>query len=285
MMAKRTGRLCGLALAAALMAAGAAFGQGAPEQLAAQAAGVVGSGDQLSLRLRTPEGERVLKIGETYAEGWTLQALSPSKATLAKDGAVREVGLNPTGAVASGGAAAPASRVTVVGAEVAQQLTAAKVGWTSCMDEYRQKTGQDFFELRDGTEARPVLGEARFNECFAFLMGMGAARTPEELALVDYNAMLKIDGAPPMGPDRITPARAATYTDATFPPGAFTTSGYIRGATLADGSFYFYRTPQARQAAIAAGEEPPIATPGMTAADSKAAQDAWIAAHPSASAR
>ncbi|MDB5438657.1 MAG: hypothetical protein JWM33_1084 [Caulobacteraceae bacterium] len=74
---------------------------GAPERLATQAAGVVGSGDQLSLKLKTPQGERTLKVGEAYADGWTLRALTPTKATLDKDGTTREIGLNPTGALAS----------------------------------------------------------------------------------------------------------------------------------------------------------------------------------------
>ncbi|MDB5439530.1 MAG: MecR antirepressor / ankyrin repeat family protein, partial [Caulobacteraceae bacterium] len=84
---------------------------GAPERLAAQAAGVVGSGDQLSLKIREPQGERTVKVGETYADGWTLQALTPTKATLAKDGATREVGLNPTGALARAQTDEPPSSV------------------------------------------------------------------------------------------------------------------------------------------------------------------------------
>ncbi|MDB5438978.1 MAG: hypothetical protein JWM33_1405 [Caulobacteraceae bacterium] len=86
-----------------------------PERLAAEAAGVVGSGEQLSLKLKAQGEERTLKLGEGYADGWTLQALTPTKATLVKDGVAREVGLNPTGQVATAGLAVTPTTVTVAG--------------------------------------------------------------------------------------------------------------------------------------------------------------------------
>ncbi|MDB5439780.1 MAG: hypothetical protein JWM33_2207 [Caulobacteraceae bacterium] len=101
----------GLLLSAALFLAGAA----SPDQLPSEVKGVVGSGNQLSLKLKTPGGERTLRIGEAYGEGWTLEALTPSKAILTKDGVTREIGLNPTGAVASDKPDAPPSKVTMIG--------------------------------------------------------------------------------------------------------------------------------------------------------------------------
>lgn len=108
----------GVALLAGLMVlTGAAYAAepGAPEQLAAQAAGVVGSGDQLSLRLKTAQGDLTLKLGEVYEDGWRLVGLTPTQATLVKDGTTREIGLNPTGQLASATPPPPPSRVTLLG--------------------------------------------------------------------------------------------------------------------------------------------------------------------------
>lgn len=122
-------RIAGAALMMALAAGGTltayAAEPSAPERLASQAAGVVGSGDQLSLRLRTPQGERTLQIGETFEDGWALQALTPAKATLVKDGGSREVGLNPTGAVAAAAQVGPPSLVTMAGMPDAATIQAA----------------------------------------------------------------------------------------------------------------------------------------------------------------
>ncbi|MDB5439064.1 MAG: hypothetical protein JWM33_1491 [Caulobacteraceae bacterium] len=85
----------------------------APERLPSEVQGVVGSGDKLSLRLKDSAGGRTIAVGEAYGDGWTLTGLTPTQATLAKDGATREVGLNPTGALASAAPAAPPSLVEV----------------------------------------------------------------------------------------------------------------------------------------------------------------------------
>ncbi|MDB5439603.1 MAG: hypothetical protein JWM33_2030 [Caulobacteraceae bacterium] len=87
----------------------------APDRLPSEVQGVVGSGDQLSLRLKDATGERTIAVGEAYAEGWTLTGLTPIKASLAKEGVVREVGLNPTGTLAPAEAAAPPSTVRMAG--------------------------------------------------------------------------------------------------------------------------------------------------------------------------
>lgn len=110
-------RLAGAAALAATLTTGGLAGYAAqpsaPERLAAQAGGVVGSGDQLALRVKEDSQERTIKPGDDYADGWKLQALTPTKATLTKDGVSREVGLNPTGALANNAPAAPPSQVWV----------------------------------------------------------------------------------------------------------------------------------------------------------------------------
>ncbi|MDB5439942.1 MAG: hypothetical protein JWM33_2369 [Caulobacteraceae bacterium] len=85
-------------------------------QLPSEVRGVVGSGDQLSLQLKTGAGlDHTLKVGEVYGDGWTLTGLTPVEATLAKDGATRQVGLNPTGALAGNAPVAPPSTVSMIG--------------------------------------------------------------------------------------------------------------------------------------------------------------------------
>jgi len=76
---------------------------------------VVGSGDQLALQIRSQDtaGRRTIQRGEEYKDGWILKGLSPVTATLAKDDQVREIGLNPTGAVAPASPEGPLSTVTI----------------------------------------------------------------------------------------------------------------------------------------------------------------------------
>ncbi|MDB5441453.1 MAG: hypothetical protein JWM33_3880 [Caulobacteraceae bacterium] len=130
-----------LALAAALLAPMSAHAAGDntpvttdPDALPGLVTGVVGSGDQMALRL-TPVGDaaaRDLKIGDEFRNGWRLTALTPSAATLTRDGASQTVGLNPTGALADAPAATGGSTVTVVSheptlAEAGDPATRAKV--------------------------------------------------------------------------------------------------------------------------------------------------------------
>ena len=78
--------LAALALVVALLAPITAQAAGAPtvpDALPGLAAGVLGSGDQMILRLK-PIGDapaRVLKIGDEFEDGWTLTALTASVAT------------------------------------------------------------------------------------------------------------------------------------------------------------------------------------------------------------
>ncbi|MDB5439534.1 MAG: hypothetical protein JWM33_1961 [Caulobacteraceae bacterium] len=86
-----------LALVALLILAAPAWAQDALAALPGQVIGVSGSGDQLSLRLKSGEGERVLKIGEVFEDGWTLSALTATDATLTKTGQNRRIGLGLAG--------------------------------------------------------------------------------------------------------------------------------------------------------------------------------------------
>ncbi|MDB5440881.1 MAG: hypothetical protein JWM33_3308 [Caulobacteraceae bacterium] len=85
------------------------------DRLSKEAAGVVGSGDRLSLQIKPVDGQasRTIKVGEEYSNGWKLDAVTPTLATLSKGGETRQVGLNPTGAVARPIAFVPLSSVEV----------------------------------------------------------------------------------------------------------------------------------------------------------------------------
>ncbi|MDB5440520.1 MAG: hypothetical protein JWM33_2947 [Caulobacteraceae bacterium] len=105
------------ALALGILPARAAAPAGTLETLARDVVGVIGSGDQLSLRIKPADGPaRTLKVGDLYQEGWVLKALSPTMATMTKDGQLHLVGLNPTGELAGASADAPGSLVLVQGA-------------------------------------------------------------------------------------------------------------------------------------------------------------------------
>lgn len=87
--------LPGAALSLVMGLGGHAAEPSAPDRLPAEVQGVVGSGDQLRLRLNDAAGVRTLRPGEAYRDGWMLKAVTASTATLAKDGQERVVGLNP----------------------------------------------------------------------------------------------------------------------------------------------------------------------------------------------
>ncbi|MDB5440522.1 MAG: hypothetical protein JWM33_2949 [Caulobacteraceae bacterium] len=112
-----TGPIPALIMAVGLLLAAAAPAPSGPDALPAQVAGVIGSGDQLSLQLRATADApaRIVHLGEAAIDGWALTGLTDTVATLAKDGQTRAIGLNPTGALASKAPAAPPSQVTIAG--------------------------------------------------------------------------------------------------------------------------------------------------------------------------
>ncbi|MDB5439177.1 MAG: hypothetical protein JWM33_1604 [Caulobacteraceae bacterium] len=89
-------------IAAGLLLAAAAAAPSGLDGLPSQVAGVLGSGDQLSLQLRaTPDAPaRIIHLGGDAIDGWVLTGLTNTVATLSKDGLIRVIGLNPTGALA-----------------------------------------------------------------------------------------------------------------------------------------------------------------------------------------
>ncbi|MDB5439609.1 MAG: hypothetical protein JWM33_2036 [Caulobacteraceae bacterium] len=115
-----------LSAGAPLGAVAAATG---PDSLPGAVVGVIGSGNELSLRLTTDGAVSTLKVGESYADGWRLQSLSAAEAVLTKGGETHRVGLNPSGALAGPmSASEPPSRVDVAGdtnEDIARALLAA----------------------------------------------------------------------------------------------------------------------------------------------------------------
>ncbi|MDB5440523.1 MAG: hypothetical protein JWM33_2950 [Caulobacteraceae bacterium] len=111
-----------------------------PSSLPGRVIGVVGSGDKLSLRIKTDEAPRTLDIGDVYQDGWRLTALTNTTATLTKDDRSEAVGLNLEGSLGPQKSADSASTVNTVGTgaitvaklqlglEAFTQLIAAQVG-------------------------------------------------------------------------------------------------------------------------------------------------------------
>lgn len=118
MIGAMTGMLALPLAAHAFAATGSAL-----DRLPSEVRGVVGSGDQLSLELRSDGVDRVIHLGESYKDGWTLQALTPSQATLARDGQTRQVGLSPSGALAELTSPAAPSSVDLAGIPADDDVT------------------------------------------------------------------------------------------------------------------------------------------------------------------
>lgn len=101
-----------LSLLLLLAAPALAAAPSAIDRLPSLVVGVTGSGDDLRLQIIDGEARRSLKVGDLYADGWTLQAIDPTQATLTRDAERRTVGLNPTGALAQARSNDPPSTVT-----------------------------------------------------------------------------------------------------------------------------------------------------------------------------
>lgn len=129
-------RWAGSLMLAVFLAAGAALAHAAEpsglDRLPSEVVGVTGSGDALRLQVKSDGQVRTLVPGDEYRDGWKLRSVSASKATLFKSGETREVGLNPTGALASNAATAPPSDVSLVGGLSSEVIEAA---WDKRMND------------------------------------------------------------------------------------------------------------------------------------------------------
>lgn len=95
------------------------------ENLPREVVGVLGSGDQLRLRLRSEDGAaRTLSVGDEYKAGWILKALSSTVATLGQGNQLRQIGLNPDGDLAQAGGSSEKSSIAVLGVLTPDQMTA-----------------------------------------------------------------------------------------------------------------------------------------------------------------
>lgn len=189
---------CAIAYAAAPSAA---------EDLPGEVIGVTGSGDKLTLELRHEGGPISLKPGDVYKDGWTLQALTPTQATLSKAGVQQTVGLNPSGVVAPqpGEAAAP-SQVTVNGASGAVTLVAPKaMPDAATIDKYYQARLAPYGGTIDGLFA---VGQIPRLE----IQALSAEELKRSLAyegMINEERLRRNNGSPVNGPDD---ARRAALT-------------------------------------------------------------------------
>ncbi|MDB5437978.1 MAG: hypothetical protein JWM33_405 [Caulobacteraceae bacterium] len=202
----------------------------APERLAAQAAGVVGSGKQLSLRVVEAGKERTIKLGQDYADGWKLDALTPTSATLVRNGERREVGLNPTGALASAAPAAAPSQVLVTQSDDELLETAIRIGlWDGktprpglTLEQSRRyallyaKGMEAVSSYADGINAKSIaagLGGIRFSDDGTLLISGLGAEGAEFVALRNTEILAKPALAAALferyGPVEVTVPRSA----------------------------------------------------------------------------
>lgn len=104
-----------IAWAASAPPASTAAASNVLQRLPAEVVGVVGSGNQMTLRIRRDGVVQNLKLGDEYRDGWRLRTLTPDVATLAKGNETRRVGLNPAGALAVEAEAGEGPRILVTG--------------------------------------------------------------------------------------------------------------------------------------------------------------------------
>lgn len=255
---------CGLCLvisSAALMAYAAQ--PSAPEALSAEAAGVIGSGDQLSLKLSGPAG-RTLSLGQEYRDGWVLQALTPDTAVLARNGEMRRVGLNPSGETADNRALANDSQVAVLAASTGRGAGQAPPGATKVATAAKPPVVQDAARIAaTGQRVEAAISEAMRNarargvdavNLSDLRTGIGkddfdayiAARSPDQaradaLALNDSNSVKAMDGQVIDGPATIYVAAGQSKAVAVQQSGLLGLSGYRMGPLQPDGSAILYR--------------------------------------------
>jgi hypothetical protein len=207
-----------------------------------------------------------------------LQALTPTQATLVKDGIKREVGLNPTGAVASNAPAALPSKITMVGlpseaviqayieknpAMFAQMMAQVK-GLTNeearryfaeiaaVQDEAtrRQGAGETLGAL-DMNTLRSVLGDEAANDYVANRAKGNTAILTQQIA--------DLQARPFFGPNRYYVPAGANAAEVATAQGIDIRGGWANSAPDAQGGVTRTRTAQTA-AEVAAGLAQTLAT-------------------------
>lgn len=213
----------------AVLMATAAFAEapapvGAPDMLPKEVIGVVGSGDQLALKIVKDQQVLTLRPGQEYRDGWILDTLDPATATLSRNGQKRTVGLNPDGAL--GSVSAAPSEVAVVG----DSLDARRSAQQADIDAFRRAnglTGTAGFKLSD---LQAFLGPERWQ---AFLANDARIaqlskekQRADALAQGDMNLVRYYDHQPVAGPDQIKVAPGQSQDDAARAVGLDSHLGY-----------------------------------------------------------
>ncbi|MDB5440639.1 MAG: hypothetical protein JWM33_3066 [Caulobacteraceae bacterium] len=104
-----------LALLSCVLLPAMAMAADVADRLPSEVVGVVGSGDQLRLVVRSADGQRSLSVGETYADGWTATAIRADSVTLSHDGQMRIIGMSPDGRLPPPREIAAPSQVSILG--------------------------------------------------------------------------------------------------------------------------------------------------------------------------
>ncbi|MDB5438902.1 MAG: hypothetical protein JWM33_1329 [Caulobacteraceae bacterium] len=250
-----------------------------PEQLSSQVVGVVGSGLLLSLELRTAAGQpvRVLSLGDIYAEGWALTALTPSAATLTRSGESRSIGLNPAGALDQTGEAPPSQVNILVSPADLARLKAE--GWDGApapgltAEETQRsllfslKVDDAIMASRAGVAAgspvpvlsdsdiRAMVGEAAWLDRQALIRKSMIATRQAALDGGDINRVRLIDGLPAIGPDSFYAPPGTAMDAAAKAVGLTSTVGYS-SRLEADGGHTLTKLPGTGQSTIPGAPAP-----------------------------
>ncbi|MDB5439277.1 MAG: hypothetical protein JWM33_1704 [Caulobacteraceae bacterium] len=240
--AGRLRRTMGLVLVGCILTGGGLLAYAAepdaPDRLPQEVVGVMGSGDQLSLKVAQGQVIKTVKLNEEYRDGWTLKGLTATSATLAKDGVTREVGLNPAGVLAPPPAADDPSMVLVAG----DTLEARGAFEQATLADYWAAAGIDATQPGPKRvsleEMRQLLGEARYQAFMANDLRLGQLRgakaRADAVARGDFNAVRAYDHLPVAGPDSFDVPSGVTVDQAAQDIGLPGRLGYAMDA-LASG--------------------------------------------------
>lgn len=219
----------------------------AVDDLPNQVVGVIGSGQALSLRFRPVAGEptRVLSRGDVYADGWVLSNLTPSVATLTKAGESREVGLNPTGWLTTAAPPPSPSEITVsfstadlayLEGEISNHrwdgqsfpgLTLDQTRQLQLYDRKIQQARSSNPSLSGPDAFKAALG-ADYVNYLAAALAMEIGLRQAALDRGDINTVRRMDGLPPVGPEKVL------VPTGTSPDAAFRAAGLVSQAGYAE---------------------------------------------------